>query len=228
MNRREINLHGMLLTVEEFLIDNQSSFANKPAILSCMATLKEKNAGIESLSQAQAISTKADFLIKGDDKKSLIDTAIKISDGMKGHAAATQDTRLKVEAEISRWDMNRMRENDLVIRLKRLHEVALPLATYLLESGISQAEIDSLDTNSDKLMKTNPAIQNVKAKTTQATAEMGQTVVDTNNMLRDTLDPLMLQFKTLNATLYGEYQNARKIIDRPAGYSKKEVEVQTK
>ena len=71
-------------------------------------------------------------------------------------------------------------------------------------------------------MQTSPAIRNIKVKTRQATIELGQTVLSTNNLIRETLDPMMLPFKNINPTLYGEYQNARKVADVKGGRSTKE------
>jgi len=228
MNRRELNLFAMFQTLEEFLDKNLSSFEDKPAIMGCITELKSRNASIGSLNELQSVSTKADFAIKSEDKQLLIDTAIKISDGLKVLAATYKDTRLKIEAQVSRWDLGRLREGDLLVRLKQLYVSAAPHESELLPLGISKEEIDSLDSDTSKLMKSSPVIKNIKAKTTQATAELGQTVVDTNTFIREMLDSLMLQFKNLNSTLYGEYQNARKIVDRPAGYTTKPESPETK
>ena len=223
MNRRELNLSGMFQTLEEFLNNNLSSFEDKPLIMNVIADLGQRNQTIRSLNEAQSVSTRAEFYIKAEDKKVLIDNALKVSDGLKVIATMKKDSRLKIEAEISRWDLGRMRENDMLVRLKQLYVAAQPYVDELIPLGISADIIDSLNSDSSKLMKSSPMIKNIKVKTTQATAELGQLVVDTNNMIRETLDPLMLMFKNLNPTLYGEYQNARKIIDRPGGRSTKEA-----
>jgi hypothetical protein len=228
MNRRELNLFEMFETLEEFFDTNLSSFEDKPVVLDCIKTLKSRNVSIRNLNELQSISTKADYAIKSDDRQSLIDTAIKVSDGLKVVAATHNDARLKIDAQVSRWDLGRLRERDLLVRLKQLYVLAAPYEAELLPQGISKEEIDSLDSDTGVLMKSSPVIKNKQAKTTQATAELGQMVVDTNAFIRETIDSLMLQFKNLNATLYGEYQNARKIINRPAGRSDKSDSTETK
>ena len=228
MNRRELNLFVMFQTLEEFFETNLSSFEDKATIMGSIAELKSRNVSIRSLSELQSVSTKADFAIKSEDKQLLIDTAIKVSEGLKVLAATHKDTRLKIEAQLSRWDLGRLREGDLLVRLKQLYVSAAPHELELLPLGVSKEEIDSLDSDSNKLMKSSPVIKNIKAKTTQATAELGQTVVDTNTFIREMLDSLMLQFKNLNPTLYGEYQQARKTVDRQAGYASKPESVEAK
>lgn len=222
MTRRELNLSSMFQTVEEFLNKNSSSFEDKPLIKAAIADLKQCNATIHSLNEAQSVSTRADFAIKAEDKKVLIDNAIKVSDGLKAIAAMKKDIRLKVEADVSRWELGRLRENDMLIRLKQLHVAAQPYLAELLTLGVEASVVDSLDGDSSKLMKTSPVIRNIKVKTRQATLELGQTVVSTNTLIRETLDPMMLPFKNLNPTLYGEYQNARKVADVQGGRPTKE------
>ena len=221
MDRKQMNLSEMLLTLEEFLTINLSSFQNKPAILEVINELKTKNAEIKALYLSQSVSTEADFVIKNYDEDALITTAVKVSDGLKVIAATNKDSRLKIEAKVSEWDLGRMRKDDLYVRLKQLHATALPFASQLLSLGILQSEIDSLDTESTKLSNAKPVINNLKAKTTLATSDLNNTIKNINTVVRETLDPLMLEFKLQNPTLYGEYLNARKINNRSAGRSSK-------
>ena len=224
MDRRQMNVSEMLLTLEEFLTTNLFNFQNKPAIMAVIEELKTKNAEIRVLNQSQSVSTEADFAIKGEDEDILIATAVKVSDGLKVIAASTNDTRLKIEAKISQWDLSRMRKDDRYVRLKQLYTTALPFVGQLMPMGITQLEVDSLDTESTKLLKVKPVINNIKVKTIQATADLGQAIADINTLVKETLDPLMLEFKLLNPTLYGEYLNARKVNNRAAGYTTKKAE----
>lgn len=224
MDRKQMNLSEMLLTLEEFLTANLSNFENRPAILTIIEQLKTSNAEIKRLNQSQSVSTEADYAIKETDEKFLIATAVKVSEGLKVIAATNKDERLKIEAQISQWDLSHMRKDNLYVRLKQLYSTALPFVNQLLPLSISQAEIDSLDTATTKLAKIKPAINTKIAKTTKATSDLGQTITDINTAVRETLDDLMLEFKLLNPTLYGEYLNARKINNRTAGRSTKSTD----
>ena len=121
--------------------------------------------------------------------------------------------------------MRRMRKDDLYVRLQQLHATALPFVNQLLPLSISQAEVDSLNTYTTKLAKVKPAINTKKAKISEATSDLGQTITEINTVVRETLDDLMLEFKLLNPTLYGEYLNSRKINNRTAGRSSKSTDL---
>jgi len=221
MDRKQMNLLEMLLTLEEFLTANFSSFENKPAILAIIEQLRTSNAEIKRLNLLQSVSTEADYAIKGTDEEFLIATAVKVSEGLKVIAATNKNERLKIEAKTSEWDLSRMRKDDLYVRLKQLYATALPFVDQLLPLSISQAEVDSLDTDTTKLSKIKPVINTKKAKISEATSDLDQTLTEINTVVRKTLDDLMLEFKLLSPTLYGEYLNARKINNRAAGRSSK-------
>lgn len=225
MDRKQMNLSEMLLTLEEFLTANLSSFENKSAIMTVIEQLKTSNAEIKRLNLSQSTSTEADYAIKETDEERLIATAVKVSEGLKVIAATKKDERLKIDAKTSEWDLSRMRKDDLYVRLKQLHATALPFVDQLLPLSISQVEVDSLDTDTTKLSKAKPVINTKTAKSTKATSDLGQTIIDINTVVRETLDDLMLEFKLLNPTLYGEYLNARKINNRAAGRSSKSTDL---
>ena len=217
-----MNLVEMYETLEEFLTSNLSSFQNKPAIISVIEKLKAKNAEIKELQQSQSVSTEADFAMKVAEEVALIATAVKISDGLKVIAATTKDARLKIEAKISQWDLSHMRKEDMYVRLKQLNVTALTYVDHLLPMGITQTEVESLEATANKLLKVKPVINIIKAKTTKATADLGQTITEINNEVKETLDALMLEFKLLNPSLYGEYLIARKVNNRSAGRAPKQ------
>ena len=223
MDRKQMNLSEMLQTLEEFLTSNLSNFEDKPAIMAVINNLKAANATIKVLTLSQSVSTEADYEIKSNEEDALIITAIKVTDGLKVIAATNNDTRLKIEAQASPWSLGRMRKDNLYVRLKQLYTTALPYAAQLLPLGITSTEIDSLDTDSTKLSKATPAINNIKAKTTLATSDLDNAIKEINAEVNNTLDDLMLEFKLLKPNLYGEYLNARKIINRAAGRSSKSV-----
>ena len=223
MDRKQMNLSEMFLTLEAFLTANLSSFEHKPAILSVIGQLKTKNAEIRTLNQLQSVSTEADYAIKDADEEALIATAVKVSDGLRVIAANTNDTRLKIESKVSQWDLGRMRKDDMYVRLKQLNATAQPFIDQLVLLGILGRDIDKLETESTRLSNIKPIINNKKAKSTKATADLDQAITDINTTLKETLDPLMLEFKLLNPNLYGEYLNARKVNNRAAGRSSKET-----
>ena len=216
MNRTEMNQFNMMQSVDQFFTINLLLLSSNPAIGTNVARLKTLIGEINAISQVQAVSTKADTTIKADIKSSLIDGALKVAGGMSAHAAATGDTRLKINADVTFSDLNKMRETDFTIKIRAIYDAALPIAEALEVWGVTQADIDGLNTGVEEFTTKSPAIRNVKAKTKQATSGLKTKFDEGNDLIKNTLDPMMLPFKNLNPTLHGEYMNARAIIDRRA------------
>ena len=216
MTRTEMNQFNMMQSVDQFFTINLLLLSSNPAIGTNVARLKTLIADINAISQVQAVSTKADTTIKADIKNNLIDGALKVAGGMSAHAAATGDTRLKMIADITITDLTRMRETDFTIKIRAIYDAALPIAEALEVWGVTQADIDGLNTGVEEFTNQSPTIRNVKAKTKQATSGLKTKFDEGNDLIKNILDPMMLPFKNLNPTLHGEYLNARAIIDRRA------------
>ena len=216
MNRVEMNQFNMMQSVVQFFTINQSVLSSNPAIGTNADRLKSLIGDINAISQVQAVSTKPDTTIKADIKSSMIDGALKVAGGMLAHAALTADTRLKMIADITISELSRLRETDLTIKIRALYDAALPIAEALAVWGVTQADIDGLNTGIEDFTTQSPVIRNLKAKTKQATSGLKSKFDEGNDLIKNTLDPMMLPFKNLNPTLHGEYMNARAIIDRRA------------
>ena len=219
MTTVEQNQFNMMQSVDKFFSNHQSQISNIPAIVAASNKLKSLIGDINSHSQVQAVSTKADSAIKADAKNSIIDNVLKVAAGMAAHAASTSDTRLKIAADITRSELKKMRDADLLIKIRAIHDAALPIVAELAIWGVTPSDVDALVSIADEYSTQSPGIRNLKAKTTQATINLKAKFDETNTLIKSTLDPMMLPFKNLNPTLHGEYLKARVIIDLGGGYT---------
>jgi len=71
MNRKEINLSDMMQSVDEFLTNNASLIQTQTPLVQAHTRLHAINSDIFLLNQQQAIDTKGDTVIKGNQKKEL-------------------------------------------------------------------------------------------------------------------------------------------------------------
>ena len=113
-----------------------------------------------------------------------------------------------------------MRDNYLIIQTNATHELAMSIATALETWHVTQADIDSLNTNSAEFEAKDPAIKNIKARSAKATADIKAKLDEAYNFTKDTIDAMMLPYKTVNPTAYGHYQKAREIIHTAGGHKK--------
>jgi len=216
MNRAEINRYEMMKSVEKFFTENAALIANQPKLVEAHAKLSILCDEIHIINTQQAVTTKGVTAQKTENRVGLITSIIKVNDGLKAHAAATSDVKLKVETNISDSEINRLRDNNLAVRTQAIFTLAKPLATELATWGVTIADIDALETNKVTVMQKTPAIRNIRAIATQATNNIKDKLKETSTLLKDTVDPMMLPFKTVNPTFFGEYRIARSIVNRAA------------
>jgi hypothetical protein len=220
MTRNEQNQFTMMQSVHQFLTINELFFSNNSSLMAVYKQLKVQIDEIDTHSQVQAGNTKADSALKLQNKENIIETVLKVLAGMGAHGASINDTRLKMASNVKISELRRLRDADFVIKIRAIYEIALPIAIELGVWGVEKTDIDSLDRSPNEYMQKSPGIRNVKAKTVQATTDLKLAFDTTNTLIKSTLDPMMLPFKTLKPTFHGEYLIARAIIDLSASRTK--------
>ena len=216
MTRKEMNLLNMFKSTDLFLTANKDLLKNFEPIIASGGRIKTGIDVIETLSEKQAKDTKVHTELKVNEKDVLDKLTLKVSTAMSAVAAATNNVELKLVSDLKKSNLIRMRENDYFIKVQSVYKSALPLAAQLVVWGVTADDIEALNTMSNSLQKRTPDIRNVKVVTKQSTAELKQKVAEINLEIKDTLDKLMKPMNVLNPTLYGQYTNARKILDKAA------------
>lgn len=227
MTRNEMNLVNMFKAVDWFLDANKELLKGFQPVVDSHERLKQGLQEIENLSQTQAKDTKVQTELKLTEKEELDRTMIKVSDAMSAVAAATNNQELKLIANWPKSLLIRMREADYHIKVQQIYKAALPLATQLQVWGVSVEEIEALNTLSDSYQKRTPDIRNVKVVSKQASTELRNKITELNLEVKETLDKLLKPFSNLNPTLYGQYSNARTIIEKAATQTKQKDETTT-
>jgi hypothetical protein len=227
MTRNEMNLVNMFKAVDWFLDANNELLKTFQPIIESHERLKQGLLVIDELSEAQAKDTKVQTELKSNEKDELDRTMIKVSDAMSAVAAATNNQELKLIANWPKSLLNRLREGDYYIKVQQIYKAALPLASQLLVWGVSADEIEALNTLSTSFQKRTPDIRNVKVVSKQASTELRSKVAELNLEIKDTLDKLLKPFSNLNPTLYGQYTNARSIVEKAATQAKPKDEATT-
>jgi len=223
MNRKEINLSDMMQSVDEFLTNNASLIQTQTPLVQAHTRLHAINSDIFLLNQQQAIDTKGDTVIKGNQKKELVQHLTKVAAATGAHAAAIADPKLKLTATVSDWELQNMRENDLVVKAKTIYDAALPVVSSLATWGVTQADLDTLNADFTGFKQKTPAIRNIQVSSTQATANLKVKLKEGKTLLKETIDAMMLPYKNLNPVFYGQYLDARSIVERAAGHATKEA-----
>lgn len=224
MNRKSLNSFNAIKSVEHFLTINEAIIADKPPIVDVHIKLKTAISEIQANEQIQAADSSIETTLKGQSKKEVIAATLQVAAALLAVAAATSDTRLRMLADVSKTDLIRMRENNLNTKIKSIYQAAVDIAPELVMWGVSREDIESLNTCINRFMQKNPENRIIKIVNGQAKLQVNTQIAETSALKRNTLDLLMLPFKTINPTLHGEYLIVRAVIHTAATHRRKKNE----
>lgn len=222
MTRNEMNLVNMFKTVDRYFLNNIDFFRAYTPILESHARIQQGLGIIDGLSETQSTDTKVQTGLKKNEKKELDLKMIKVSDAIGAVAAATNNPELKLIADWPKSLLNRLREGDYYIKVQQVYKTALPLANQLQVWGVSMDDIETLNTLSASMKQRTPDRRNIEVVSKQATTELRDTIADLNKELKNTTDKLLKPIATLNPTVFGQYSNARIVVDLAATQKPKE------
>lgn len=225
MTRKEMNVVNMLKATELFLTTNNELLKTYEPIIASHTRIKQGLGVIDGLFEAQAKDTLVQTGLKVSEKVELDQYMIKVSDAMCAVAASTNDLELKLIANWPKSLLNRLREGDYHIKVQQVYKAALKLVNELKVWGVTIEDIEMLNILSTSLQKRSPSIRNVKVVSKQASTELHEQVVILQSEIKDTLDKLMKPIGLINPTLYGQYTNARSIMEIAATQVKPKEEV---
>lgn len=217
-----MNLVNMFKAVDWFLASNIELLRAYQPIVESHTRITQGLGIIDGLSEAQSADTKVQTKLKNSEKKVLDKTMIKVSDAIGAVAAATNNEALKVITDWPKSLVNRLREGDYYIKAQQIYKAALPLASELGVWGVTMEDIEALNTLSASMKQRTPDRRNTVGATKQASTELRGTIADLNKELKNTTDKLLKPFATLNPTLFGQYCNARLVLDVAATQKPKE------
>lgn len=227
MTRVELNQFSMMQSVDQFLSKNNSIIGSNPAIVEAAKSLKTFISEIRTHSQKQAQSTKAETAIKSSAKSVIIETLLKVTAAMAARAATTSDVRLKMAAGVTRSELKKLRDAELLIKTNAIYEIASSIVEELEIWGISRADVESLKTYAEGYSIKSPEIRNLKLIAVQATSDLKAKFEETNTFIKNTLDPMMSPYRSQIPSFYGEYLKARTIVGLGGGHSKAVVDPKT-
>lgn len=221
MNRRELNYLDMFQTVDLFYEQNKSVFNTFPAIVAASQHIKANVAEILNLSKTQSQDNKVESGMKKMERTELDNTLYKVNVALNAVAVAESNQELRLLTSISKTELTQAREADYLNRIDAMYALALPLAAKLEKWGVTAPEIEMLNTKAASFAGRSTVMRNKTAVTKQASTEIKEKIAALSTYLRNDVDTLMAPFATLNPTLYGQYKNARKIVEKAASQAKK-------
>lgn len=221
MTRKELNVQAMLESVFAFLGLHSTELAINPNIAISAELLNAILASIRQMKQVQDKTTKGATRTKDELEAIIIAAILKIGAALRAYATEAKNYDLLVLVTFSDSDIKRMRNSNLADKARAICEAALPVAEDLGIYMVTPEDVTSLNETFPEYLKALPASRSILNQTKQSTSDIQLKLNEGTKLLKEKIDVHMNPFKSSNPSLFGEYKNARIIVDRAASNSVK-------
>lgn len=129
------------------------------------------------------------------------------------YTITSPNPRQRVKCQFVRSDLNSnlMRDNDLYVRISKVHKIADPIKALLSDFGISSADVDDLETSLTDFFAEITGPKDAIGERSASGKQVDRLINQTNEFLDEQLDVVMKHYRNNNPELYDYYLNARKI-----------------
>ena len=211
----------MLESVAAFLGLRASDLAANPAIAAIAATLQTILSTIRDLKQVQDRTTKGATRSKGELEAAIIAAIIKIGAALRAYATEAKNYDLVEVATFSDTTIKHLRDSNLADKARTIYEASKDVIGSLGIYQVALTDIVSLRDDIPEYLQALSGSRAILNQTKQSTADIQLKLNEGKLLLKQKLDVYMLPYKVINATLHGEYLNARIIVDKAATHETK-------
>lgn len=221
MTRKQLNQQAMLESVATFLGLRANDLAVNPVIATIAATLTHILQSIRNLKQVQDKTTKGATRSKSELETAIINGILKIGAALKAYATEAKNYELLAVATFSESSIKHLRDSNLADKARTIAEAALPVVGELNIYLVGTEDVSALSANIPAYLQALPGSRGILNQTKQSTSDIQTKIDEGRKLLKEKLDVHLLPYKATNPTLYGEYQNARSIVDKAASHEDK-------
>ena len=205
----------MYRTVQMICDDNTSIFSTNPAFVTAYKNYVTNITKIISEATNDSVVTTGVAIDKSVARKNLCQTATDVAALVFAFATTTQNNTLRESINYSYTDLLRINDEFLVPTTTTIFNAANDNFTDVESFGVSRTVLDKLQKNIDdynsSVTKPRKAIS-IKATHTRNLVQLEK---QTDSILKNQLDKLVISFKADAPDFVSDYKNGRIIVDAP-------------
>ncbi len=213
MNLNQTNELNMLDAELLTLAKYNTTWSGNPVMVTAVNSLQAKVNNLNAMDQAQKATTKGITLGKVQARTAMNDFVYTHIQAGRAYATANNNTTLKETLHYSHSDLKRLKDTDADDVCQIVHDAVAPYISGMANYGATTASLTALQTaiNTFSVLIGKPRSQ--KAATVAATKSVSQLLTEARTINKDTLDPLIEQYKSSNTAFYKEYHTSRIKVD---------------
>lgn len=150
---------------------------------------------------------------KTQQRADLIELTLDVAGAIHAYASSVDNLVLKDQVKLVYSDLNRLKDELLGPACSNILDAANANAAAIVPFGVTAAKITSLEDAIDDYISAVPAHRNAVSNRSSAGEQIKQLLKDGDNLLKNQLDKLALQFKSTHPNFYNSYRSNRVILD---------------
>lgn len=213
MKRIQERKYSMYNAVNNFLKDTDTAIINKMPLMSdAMEKLQNNIEKIQDISENQMYNRKGIKVSKEVTKEDIVNTIFVLAGQVRSFAVNTNNVILRDEVTYTFSELKAMADGILQVNAGIIFQKATDFLTDLTDYGVTTASLAEIESTlaefAEKLAQPRNAISN-KAEETQL---LKAAFAETDLLLEDTMDTLVIIVKLTDNQFFNIYKNNRKII----------------
>lgn len=213
MNSRQENKLSMYLGEKKILTDYNATWVAIPGFATVVSTFFSKITLIQTTENRQQRTTKGVSTDKKNKKLELIDKMLVVAGGIMSFANDTDDNELFELVNFTKSELEHIGDTLLLDRANLVLTAGNTHAADILPKGITAVILGDLQTLITEYETLVVAPRDLIVDKKTATEQLVVLFSDTDDLLKNNLDRLMMQFKATNDDFFRKYFNGREIID---------------
>ncbi len=203
----------MIYALQSFFNKNSNKYEHNQVIHNTLALVKEKVKFIEYFLAIQNNDTTGHARSKQISKKQLSAVAFQISGAIRTYAYNTDNTPVYNAVKLPLSVLPCMEDTDLLTYIAIVKNVAIENLSHLQPYGITQKNIDNLNSESKYFLKQMTKPRQAIAQKATATQTIKKTIKQLRQIIKGSLDNAMLSYMISQKDFYSDYKLIRKIVD---------------
>ncbi len=216
MTTPQRNLLNSYLTVKNVCERNVETLQSLPALADAYTAFVTRLQTITSLGQTQAEITTGVARDKQRLRQTMCDAALEVAGAIRSWAKSQKNEELADRAKYHRTTLLAGRATASADRCQTIHDLAAGYVGQLGDHGVTAETLSALQAQIDTFKAIIPKTRTLRAQLKTITAQLAVEFRAANELLRENLDRLILQFRRGHPALVADYRHARKIVAHAA------------
>jgi|GEM_PF-2270575 len=227
MKEKYSNYYRMLLSVQTFIAEKSEVTGTIPAFGRAITRLNNKIAEIQEADKNRGDKATGKSGSKNETEDKLIAAVMKAVSTLKTYTAEKGLTDLAISVDISKWDLIKLRDLDLVSKAGLIKKTAQEKITELEEYGLIAADLTKIEELAANFSTVIGEMGSIRGGKITETKNLGVLIDESKAILENQIDGFAETLKENHLDFYNQYKVVRDVLNYGASHTKPGDEDQT-